>query len=332
MSTLHRTKADICINVMPLFHLHGQIVNVLGTLVAGASVICTPGFGDPAKFFGWVAEHQPTWYSAVPTMHFAFVEHGKRLHGMFPKHRLNLIRNCSAALLPAVADAMAELWGATIVPTYGMTEVLPICSQPAGLDDSRKRGSVGPAAGPEVGIMRVDEDSDGVPTGWVMVERALDGVAGHQDGEVVVRGVCQMAGYEGDDLANAKTWLGRSGWMRTGDKGWMDADGYVSLSGRFKEIINRCGADSSSPPQHTHATTSSSLPLVTLLCHSHGHIRGELWSNRMSIAMPRVGRSGEKISPFEVEQVIPTQSLHAAPSPWLIDRDCAGFDWPLVGR
>jgi acyl-CoA synthetase (AMP-forming)/AMP-acid ligase II len=192
-------------------------------------VVCAPYF-DPADFFKWVAEHRPTWYSAVPTMHLAFVEHGRRLSyndGM-PAHRLGLIRNCSAALLPAVADAMAELWGAVIVPTYGMTEALPICAQPAGFKDTRKHGSVGPAAGPEVAVMQVVEDGEGVPTSWSeaaplpahIVVDSGSGIERHL-GEIVVRGACQMQGYESDCRANARTWLGGTGWMRTGDKGWI---------------------------------------------------------------------------------------------------------------
>ena len=245
--TIALTPEDTCINIMPLFHIHGLSVNVLASLLAGASVLCTPGLyateNGVADFFRWLkpetGANRPnvTWYSAVPTMHQAILEYAEKAiaeTGTAPNHSLRLIRNCSAALLPAIAERMATAFKCEILPTYAMTESMPICSPDLG-QGLAKRGSVGPAAGPQLIIGDVKENDEGKPI--------LKVLPPYSEGEVMVRGACVTAGYELRDWMdynpNEEAFI--EGWLRTGDKGYIDEDGYVYLVGRFKEIINRAG-------------------------------------------------------------------------------------------
>lgn len=230
-STVQMAPEDVCLNVMPLFHIHGEIVNMLASIVAGSQVLCLSGVFNAASFHkGLQAEPLPTWYSAVPTMHLQILqmaeEIGKR-DGKLPKNNLALIRNCSAALLPSVADSMEKVLNVVTMPTYAMTESMPIASNPR--YGVRKLRSVGPAAGPMMQILNAYPDNTKVEEG--------------QEGEVCVKHGPVTSGYEFrshmDSNPNDEAIC--DGWLRTGDKGWLDKDGYLYLSGRFKEIINRAG-------------------------------------------------------------------------------------------
>ena len=238
-STLRLKRSSLAINVMPLFHLHGLMVNVLTSAIAGASVLCAPRF-DPALFFRWLlpvssddekqSRAAPDWYSAVPTIHQEVLRYAEILRdrdGSCPAHSLRLIRNCSAALAPSIGARLeAALPGAVVVTSYAMTEALPICSNEVGA--LRDLNSVGPAAGPDVRV--VDEHNVPVPEG--------------EEGEVVVRGHCVFAGYETrDHLGFDPNELAfhPGGWFRSGDKGRLDKNGHLHLTGRFKELINRAG-------------------------------------------------------------------------------------------
>lgn len=229
-STVLMTPDDICLNTMPLFHIHGLIVNVLAPALVGSQVTCLPGIFSASVFHkGLQDEPQPTWYSAVPTMHLQILQFAEELakDGEAPENKLHLIRNCSAALVPSVAEAMERTLKVDIMPTYAMTESMPICSNPR--LGKRKLRSVGPKAGPEMAIMAGHPDCTLLPVG--------------QEGEVVVREGPVTAGYEFREHMDANPNIEGfgDGWLRTGDKGWLDTDGYLYLSGRFKEIINRAG-------------------------------------------------------------------------------------------
>ncbi|NES04122.1 MAG: AMP-binding protein, partial [Okeania sp. SIO2F4] len=245
--TIKVTPEDTCINIMPLFHIHGLSVNILASMLAGASVLCTPGLyateNGVGDFFKWLKPEEGsdrkkiTWYSAVPTMHQAILEYAEEAiaeTGKAPDHSLRLIRNCSAALLPAIADRMATAFNCEVLPTYAMTESMPICSPEVG-KGLLKRGSVGRAAGPKVIIGDVKANDQGKPV--------LNVLEPYAEGEVMVQGACVTAGYElrewMDYNPNEEAFI--EGWLRTGDKGYKDKDGYVYLVGRFKEIINRAG-------------------------------------------------------------------------------------------
>ena len=216
------TPDDVCLNIMPLFHIHGLMAATLASLGAGASVSCTPGF-NALKFFAWLDEVRPTWYTAVPTMHQAILARAKRHHEEIARSRLRLIRSSSASLPAPVMLEMEKTFGVPVIESYGMTEASHQMASNPLPPRARKPGSVGLAAGPEVAIL--DEDWKELPRGEV--------------GEVSIRGPNVTPGYEANPEANAKSF--RDGWFRTGDQGVLDEEGYLRLTGRIKEQINRGG-------------------------------------------------------------------------------------------
>lgn len=212
---------DRCLNVMPLFHIHGLIAAVLSSLAAGASVYATPGF-NALKFFAWMKDADPTWYTAVPTMHQAILSRAARNRDVIGQGRLRLVRSSSASLPPQVMRTLEETFSAPVIEAYGMTEAAHQMTSNPLPPAERRPGSVGLAAGPEVSIM--DEAGNLQPPSTV--------------GEVVIRGPNVTAGYRNNPDANATSFV--DGWFRTGDQGVLE-DGYLRLTGRLKEIINRGG-------------------------------------------------------------------------------------------
>ncbi|MBM4197095.1 MAG: AMP-binding protein [Gammaproteobacteria bacterium] len=220
--SLALVPGDRCLNVMPLFHIHGLIAALLSSLSAGASVVCSPGF-NALQFFGLVADHRPTWYTAVPTMHQAILARAARNPEVVQAAKLRLIRSSSASLPPQVMLELEKVFGAPVIEAYGMTEAAHQMASNPLPPAPRKPGSVGIAAGPEVAIM--DESGRLLPQGAT--------------GEIVIRGANVTAGYANNPAANATAFT--HGWFRTGDQGVLDEEGYLRLTGRLKEIINRGG-------------------------------------------------------------------------------------------
>ncbi len=234
-ASLALSPGDRCLNVMPLFHIHGLLAAVLASFAAGGSVWCAPGF-DALKFFGWMRAARPTWYTAVPTMHQAILARAGRNADVLAEVPLRFLRSSSASLPAPVMTELARTFGAPVVEGYGMTEAAhQMASNPLGAG-AQKPGSVGVPAGPEVRIAHEAEDRliGDTPTG--------DTPTG-DTGEVVISGPNVTPGYEGNAEANAAAFFMAEGrrWFRTGDQGAFDADGYLHLTGRLKEIINRGG-------------------------------------------------------------------------------------------
>jgi len=220
-TSLAFTAADRGLNIMPLFHIHGLIAGLLAPLSRGGSVFCTPGF-NALKFFAAMEESKPTWYTAVPTMHQAILTRAGGNREVIARHPLRFIRSSSSSLPPQVIAELEAVFHAPVIEAYGMTEAShQMASNP--LDGARKPGSVGLAAGPEVAIM---------DAGGRLLRRG-------EIGEIVIRGENVTAGYDNNPAANAEAFV--NGWFLTGDQGVIDADGYVSLTGRLKEIINKGG-------------------------------------------------------------------------------------------
>jgi len=219
--TLDLSADDRGLNIMPLFHIHGLMAGVLAPWSRGGSVFCTPGF-NALRFFAWMEECRATWYTAVPTMHQAILTRAGHNKAIIEKFPLRFIRSSSSSLPPQVITELEATFGAPVIEAYGMTEAShQMASNP--LHGVRKPGAVGIAAGPEVAIM--DEDGKLLTNGEV--------------GEVVIRGDNVTAGYEANPEANASAYT--DGWFRTGDQGVLDGEGYLTLTGRLKEIINRGG-------------------------------------------------------------------------------------------
>ena len=219
-SSLQLTPAGRCLNVMPLFHIHGLIGCLLASLSAGGSVVCTPGF-DAFKFFGLLEAHRPTWYSAVPTMHQAVLSRAKSQPAAF-EHNLRFIRSASSALPSTVLSNLEATFGVPVIEAYGMTEASHQVAANPLPPLERRPGSVGLPNGVEVAVFT--PDGEHAPAG--------------AEGEVGIRGPSVTSGYEGI-AAESFTYPG--GWLRTGDQGHIDPEGYLWLTGRLKEFINRGG-------------------------------------------------------------------------------------------
>ena len=220
--SLALTPEDRCLNIMPLFHIHGLTAALLASLTAGASIWCSPGFNALA-FFAWMRETDPTWYTAVPTMHQAILSRARRHQEEIRRSRLRLVRSSSASLPPQVMQTLEETFGVPAVEAYGMTEAAhQIACNPLP-PRTRKPGSVGLPAGPEVAVL--NDAGRPLPPGAI--------------GEVAIRGPNVATGYQDDPAATATAF--REGWFHTGDQGRIDDDGYLWLTGRLKEIINRGG-------------------------------------------------------------------------------------------
>ena len=220
--TLGLTPEDRGLVIMPLFHIHGLIAALSAPLSAGGEVCCSPGF-NALKFFSWFSEVRPTWYTGVPTMHQAILLRAANNPDSLTGHRLRLIRSSSSALPPTVIAELERVFGVPVVEAYGMTEATHQMASNPLPPGKRKPGTVGPSGGPEIRI--ADTNGGTVPIG--------------SPGEIVIRGPNVMREYENNPKANADAFYGD--WFRTGDQGVMDEDGYVSIVGRLKEIINRGG-------------------------------------------------------------------------------------------
>lgn len=221
MTALQLTQADRCLDVMPSFHAHGLVAGVFASLRAGAQVVCTPAF-DAARFFEWLAEFRPTWYTAVPTMHQAVVAEASMHRDLIEACPLRFVRSASSILSQALMEDLERTFGAPVTESYGLTEASQLTNTPL---DRRKQkpGSLGTTGSSQIAIM----GADGTLVG--------QGVAG----EIVCRGPVLMAGYLGDPEATKQCFV--DGWFKTGDIGYLDSDGHLYMTGRQKEMINRGG-------------------------------------------------------------------------------------------
>ncbi len=217
------TEDDVSLCVMPLFHVHGLVASTLATLATGGTVVVPTKF-NPLSFWRVARDYHVTWYSAVPTLHQLLLARtgstGEKPSGA---ERLRFIRSCSAALAPQVMRDLEAAYGAPVLEAYGMTEAAHQMASNPLPPGERKPGSVG--RGTDVRISIMDIDGRHLRTG--------------EQGEVVIQGPNVINGYENNPEANAASFT--DGWFRTGDQGYLDADGYLTLVARIKELINRGG-------------------------------------------------------------------------------------------
>ena len=220
--SLNLSPQDRCLNIMPLFHVHGLMAAVVGSLTAGGSVICTSGL-NPDEVLGWLTKLEPTWLTAVPTMLQSILEKATQDPGHVAQTKLRFLRACSSALPPQVAEKLETVFRVPVLEAYGMTEAshqIAVNPQPPG---THKFGSVGRAFGDEVAIL--DTKGELLPA--------------NTPGEISIRGTNVMGGYEANPAANQSAFS--ISWLRTGDLGLIDEEGYIFIQGRVKEIINRGG-------------------------------------------------------------------------------------------
>ncbi len=218
-ATLRLQADDISLSVMPLFHIHG-LACLLAALGAGGSCVCTGAF-LAEQFPGLLETWKPTWFSAVPTMHQALLDFARNFS--FSPSSLRFIRSSSAALPPSVLAGLEKAFAVPVIEAYGMTEAAHQMASNPLPPHSRKPGSVGLPAGPQIAIL--DEAGLQLEAGAI--------------GEVAIMGPNVTQGYENNPEANASAFC--AGWFRTGDQGYLDQQGYLFITGRLKELINRGG-------------------------------------------------------------------------------------------
>lgn len=215
---------DVSLCVMPLFHVHGLVASTLAPLATGGSIIVPARF-NPLSFWQTAETYGATWFSAVPTIHqllLARVKPGASRPAGAAK--LRFIRSCSASLPPQVMHDLEAAFGAPVLEAYGMSEAAhQMSSNPLPANGPRLPGSVG--RGTDVKISIMDE--------------AGKHLGPNERGEVVIQGPNVMTAYENNPEANATSFT--DGWFRTGDQGFLDDNGYLTLVGRLKELINRGG-------------------------------------------------------------------------------------------
>ena len=220
--SLKLTADDHCLNIMPLFHIHGLIAVLSASAKVGASVCASNGF-NALKFLDLAETQNISWYSGVPTMHQAILLRAQKNSNKAKKLNLRFIRSSSASLPPAIFEQLNDIFQTPVIEAYGMTEATHQMASNPLPPAIQKPGLVGMPAGPEICIMN-DKN-----------EKLLQG----EIGEICIKGDNVTNGYENNPEANKQSFV--NDWFRTGDEGFFDEDGYLKISGRLKEIINKGG-------------------------------------------------------------------------------------------
>ncbi len=218
---LELKKADKGLNIMPLFHIHGLIASLLSSLVVGSSLVCTSGF-NALNFYANINAFKPTWITAVPTMYQAILSRASRNKEIIKAVNLRFLRSSSAAMPVATIEALEHVFQCPVIEAYGMTEASHQMASNF-LGSIRKPGSVGKPAGPEIALFK---DNKLITSKNVV-------------GEIVIKGPNVTKGYKNNKKANEENFF--DGWFKTGDLGKFDEKGFLFISGRIKEIINKGG-------------------------------------------------------------------------------------------
>ena len=220
--SLKLTADDHCLNIMPLFHIHGLIAVLSASAKVGASVCASNGF-NALKFLDLAETQNITWYSGVPTMHQAILLRAQKNSDKAKKLNLRFIRSSSASLPPAIFEQLNDIFQTPVIEAYGMTEATHQMASNPLPPAIQKPGLVGMPAGPEICIM--NDKNEKLSQGEI--------------GEICIKGDNVTNGYENNPEANKQSFV--NNWFRTGDEGFFDEDGYLKISGRLKEIINKGG-------------------------------------------------------------------------------------------
>jgi acyl-CoA synthetase (AMP-forming)/AMP-acid ligase II len=218
-ATYELTPADRTLLVMPLFHVHGLLAGFLAPLSSGGSVIVPLRF-SASEFWRDFTNHKATWYTAVPTIHQILLKSPKPS----PIPHIRLIRSCSSPLSPKTFHDLEKTFSAPVLEAYAMTEAAHQMTSNPLPPGKRQPGSVGIGQGVEIKIL--DERGNEVPQG--------------AEAEICIRGENVTKGYINNPSANASSFT-KDGFFRTGDQGNKDQDGYVFITGRIKELINKGG-------------------------------------------------------------------------------------------
>ncbi|KAH6892875.1 hypothetical protein B0T10DRAFT_400310 [Thelonectria olida] len=234
------TPKDVCLNMMPLYHVGGLVRNIFAPIFSGGSTVCCSVF-DPNLFWDVVQDIQPTWYYASPSMHSVILAEATARPQALKNSRIRLVCNAAGGLLPSLACQLRDTFKSVVLPSYGMTECMPISTPPLDYRLDRE-GTSGISAGPELAILDWSETI--TPPGSL--------------GRICVRSEPLFPGYLKPDGTYDKSPFNKSGWFDTGDLGYMDYDGYLYITGRNKEVINR-GGELISPFEVENAIMSASM-------------------------------------------------------------------------
>jgi acyl-CoA synthetase (AMP-forming)/AMP-acid ligase II len=216
------TASDCGLCVLPIYHINALCVSVIGGLISGGSIAMAPRFSN-RKFWKQIETSKATWFSVVPTI-VSHLLHSDANPSQEARNRLRFGRSASSALSPDVHEAFEGRFGVCLIETMGLTETAAqILSNPLP-PEPRKIGSPGHAFGNDVCILSPD----------------LSRLPEMEQGEIAVRGPNVMRGYLNNADATAEA-MTPDGWLRTGDLGHMDKDGYVFVTGRLKELIIKGG-------------------------------------------------------------------------------------------
>jgi acyl-CoA synthetase (AMP-forming)/AMP-acid ligase II len=276
-ASLALSPEDRGVSLMPLFHIHGLIAGLLAPLAAGGRVFCARGVTG-MTIYPAIDAARATWLTAVPTLYHFLILLAEDHADIIARHPLRFLRSSSAAISPALIAQLEARFSAPVIEAYGMTEAShQMASNP--LHGARKPGSVGPSAGAEIAV--IDAQDRFLPAGEI--------------GEVVVRGPTIMRGYEKNAQANAESFVGD--WFRTGDQGRIDADGYLWLTGRLKEIINQ-GGEKISPREVDIAAAEHPAVLQAVTFAAPHEELGE------EVALAVVLRDGASASAIELQDFL----------------------------
>jgi acyl-CoA synthetase (AMP-forming)/AMP-acid ligase II len=287
-ATFRSSDTDRCLHIAPYYHTMGIFGNFIAPLCAGGTVICTRDFIAP-DIVMYLKQYRPTFYSAGPAVHQAILRELKKCPpGDLKPNSLRFIRSASAALPDRIRDELETILGVPLIETYGMSEVggaITTNLPPA------KRGSVGKPVVPHLAIM--DENGALLPQ--------------DTEGEIVVKGEVVFSGY--DDAAEENAALFTNGWFRTGDIGYLDREGYLYLTGRKKELINK-GGEKIAPVEVDDVLTSHPLVKEAMCFKIPDPVLGEEIAALVVRSSPQLTEQElrayllDRIAPFKVPRRI----------------------------
>ncbi|KKY28639.1 putative peroxisomal-coenzyme a synthetase [Phaeomoniella chlamydospora] len=279
-ATYELTPQDRTMLVMPLFHVHGLLAALLAPLAAGGSCVVPASF-SARQFWDDFITHKANWYTAVPTIHQILLKNPPPN----PKPNIRFIRSCSSALSPKTFQELEMNFGAPVIEAYAMTEAShQMTSNQLPHKGKRKPGSVGVGQGVEVKIL--DGEGNEVPQGT--------------EAEICIRGENVTKGYLNNEKANKESFT-KGGFFRTGDQGKKDEDGYVIITGRIKELINRAG-EKISPIELDNVITSN--PSISeAVCFA---IPSELYGQEVGVAI--VPKEGQHLTEQDVKDYVASKT------------------------
>ena len=235
--TLKLSIKDKNIILMPSFHIHGIVASILAPLVFGGKIVILPRF-NALSFFKSLEKHSPTWFTGVPTMLQAVLDRASRNSKIISKSKLRFIRSSSASLPTSILTEIEKVFKVPVIESYGMTEASHQMTSNLLPPKKRKVGSVGVPTG--INVKTVDDN--------------FKKLKADQVGEILIKGKSILKKYIASKDINRNAFI--NGWFRTGDLGYLDKDGYLYISGRIKEIINR-GGEKISPKEVDEVFTSN---------------------------------------------------------------------------